>query len=414
MPQTGSADKTAPRIVLYSHDTLGFGHLRRNIMLANRLRQLPGRPDILLLAGMREAGSFNLPAGIDLITLPAYAKQADGKYAPRHLGLSLRALSRIREATIMAAVRSFRPDLFIVDNVPRGAQNELDATLQMLSETGGTRVVLGLRDVIDHRDKVRGQWVRQRNFSAVQEWFDEVWIYGAQEFYDLIAEYDMGAAFAQKARFTGYLRRDLAVDPAASRAIRDQVLQGDRTPYVMTMVGGGRDGLALCKAFAQSRMPAGRRGILVTGSQMSPQDTDVVEDLARDNPDLTVIRFLAETIALIEGADRFIGMGGYNTICEVLSLNKHALIVPRARPRAEQLIRAERLAALGLIDMLHPDEISADRLSAWMTQPRRASNFTPINMDGLENVARFAAEAMVPESGAPQSRTPPRSQPLLH
>lgn len=402
MPVSASEKRSNPRIVLYSHDTLGFGHLRRNIMLASHLRELPDSPDILLLAGMREAGSFNLPRGIDLVTLPAYAKQADGKYAPRHLGLSLKALSKIREATIMAAVQSFKPDLFIVDNVPRGAQNELDATLEMLRKTGGTHVVLGLRDVIDHRDKVRAQWVKQRNFSAVNEWFDEVWIYGAQEFYDLIAEYDMGAMLEGKARFTGYLRRDHAVDPAVSEAIRNQVLKGDPTPYIMTMVGGGRDGLALCKAFAQARLPEGRRGILVTGSQMSPQDSQIVSDIARDNRNLTVIDFLAETIALIDGADRFIGMGGYNTICEILSLNKDALIVPRATPRAEQLIRAERLAAHGLIDMLHPDDISADRLTAWMERPRRQSNFaSPINMDGLENVGLFASEAFA----AKQSHT---------
>ena len=402
MSNTQSPEAPRPRIVLYSHDTLGFGHLRRNIMLAGRLRELPSQPDILLLAGMREAGSFNLPAGVDLITLPAYAKQADGKYAPRHLGLSLGALAKIRENTIMAAVLSFRPDLLIVDNVPRGAQHELDATLRMLRETGGTRVVLGLRDVIDQRDKVRGQWVKQRNFTAVSEWYDEVWIYGAQDFYDLIAEYDMGPIIHEKARFTGYLRRDRAVDPAVSEMIRDQVLHGDSTPYIMTMVGGGRDGLALCKAFAEARLPEGRRGILVTGSQMSPRDAGVVADIARDNHRLKVIDFLSETIALIDGAERFIGMGGYNTICEVLSLNKDALIVPRATPRAEQLIRAERLANLGLIDMLHPDDISAERLSAWMERPRRPSNFpSPINMDGLDNVARFASEAFA----AKQPRT---------
>lgn len=395
MSSTVPEQGNRPRIVLYSHDTLGFGHLRRNIMLASRLRELEAQPDILLLAGMREAGSFNLPAGIDLITLPAYAKHSDGRYAPRHLGLSLDALTKLRENTIMAAVLSFQPDLFIVDNVPRGAQHELDATLRMLRQTGGTRVVLGLRDVIDRKDKVRGQWVRQRNFTAVNEWYDEVWIYGAPDFYDLIAEYDMGPVIRNKARFTGYLRRDHAVDPAVSDMIRDQVLHGDSSPYVMTMVGGGRDGLALCKAFAEARLPEGRRGILVTGSQMSPRDAKIVSDIARNNRNLTVIDFLSETIALIDGAERFIGMGGYNTICEVLSLNKHALIVPRAKPRAEQLIRAERLAEIGLIDMLHPDDISAASLTAWMERPRRQSNFSnPINMDGLENVAMFASQVI--------------------
>lgn len=397
MSRTATAKSTdhAPRIVLYSHDTLGFGHLRRNIMLADRLRAMPERPDILLIAGMREAGSFNLPEGIDLITLPAYAKQSDGNYAARHLGLGLEALTRLRAATIMATVSAFRPHLFIVDNVPRGAQNELDPTLQMLRRDRHTHVVLGLRDVIDRRDKVRAQWVRQRNFSAVNEWFDEVWIYGAQDFYDLIHEYDMGAMFQSKARFTGYLQRSRAVNPAVSAQIRDQLLKDDTRPYMLAMVGGGRDGLTLCKSFAQSRLPQGTRGILVTGSQMSPHDAQVVADLSRENRDLTVVEFLSETIALIEGAEKVIGMGGYNTVCEMLSMSKDALIVPRARPRAEQLIRAERLAELGLLDMMHPDEISPKGLAAWMAGPRRARNHPgPIDMTGLDHVAQYATEAL--------------------
>ncbi|MBB1490150.1 MULTISPECIES: hypothetical protein [unclassified Paracoccus (in: a-proteobacteria)] len=107
-----------------------------------------------------------------------------------------------------------------------------------------------------------------------------------------------------------------------------------------------------------------------------------------------MIDFLSETIALIDGADRLIGMGGYNTACEVLSLNKDGLIVPRATPRAEQLIRAERLASLGLIDMLHPDEISAkppDGLDGSSAQTVELP--LPDQHEGLKNVTLFAAQA---------------------
>jgi len=57
-------------------------------------------------------------------------------------------------------------------------------------------------------------------------------------------------------------------------------------------------------------------------------------------------------------------MGGYNTFCEILSLDKRALLVPRVNPREEQLIRARRAAELGLVDMLHPDEAENPKLMA--------------------------------------------------
>src|SRR5262249_6601548 len=65
-------------------------------------------------------------------------------------------------------------------------------------------------------------------------------------------------------------------------------------------------------------------------------------------------------------ADRVVAMGGYNTIYEVLSFEKHALIVPRSKPRHEQGIRAERLRQLGLIEVLHPEDVSPAALSDWL------------------------------------------------
>ena len=68
---------------------------------------------------------------------------------------------------------------------------------------------------------------------------------------------------------------------------------------------------------------------------------------------------------LIAGAKAVVAMGGYNTYCEILSFDKPALIVPRVKPREEQLIRARRAAELGLVEMLLPEEAEdAERMAA--------------------------------------------------
>ena len=137
-----------PRIALYSHDTMGLGHIRRNTLIAQTLIQPPLSAQVLLVSGIRESGAFALPPGIDSITLPAYRKRPDGNYTARALDMPLEQLVALRSQTILAALTAFAPQLLIVDNVPRGALSELDTVLPTM-RARGTHIVLGLRDIID-------------------------------------------------------------------------------------------------------------------------------------------------------------------------------------------------------------------------------------------------------------------------
>jgi len=47
-----------------------------------------------------------------------------------------------------------------------------------------------------------------------------------------------------------------------------------------------------------------------------------------------------------------VSMGGYNTVCEILSQGNPSLIIPREQPRREQLIRAQVLRAHNLADFI--------------------------------------------------------------
>lgn len=151
-----------PRIALYSHDTMGLGHIRRNTLIAQTLIQPPLSAQVLLVSGIRESGAFALPPGIDSITLPAYRKQPDGNYTARALDMPLEQLVALRSQTILAALTAFAPQLLIVDNVPRGALAELDTVLPTM-RARGTHIVLGLRDIIDTPEAVARQWERQKN-----------------------------------------------------------------------------------------------------------------------------------------------------------------------------------------------------------------------------------------------------------
>ena len=357
----------ARRYVLYSHDTMGLGHMRRNLHLAAMLTSLPHPGICLLITGAREGGLFRVPAGVDCLSLPSMYKEHDGAYRSRSLGVSLKDLVSVRARTIWAAVDSFEPDVLIVDNVPRGAGRELDCTLKRLSREGRTRCVLGLRDVLDDPGAIQSEWAKSANLDAIREYFSAVWVYGDPRVLDPVLEYGFPPDVATKVRYTGYLDRRTANVATESETIACPMPATGSPPRLMLcLVGGGQDGARVADAFATATLPDDSHGVIVTGPFMPRDAVRRLQNLAAPNPRLRVIEFTAEPTGLLEQADRIVSMGGSNTVSEILSYEKPALIVPRISPRREQLIRAERLRALGLVDMLHPDELCADALTRWL------------------------------------------------
>ena len=352
------------RIALYSHDTMGLGHMSRNLLLAEELAASWHRPSVLLISGSREIGRFGIPRGTDVLSLPALYKDAASTYHARSLDVPLSELVALRSATILGALDAFAPDVFIVDNVPRGAQGELDAALRHLRAIGRTRCVLGLRDILDDAAHVRSEWARAANFSAVQRYFDAVWVYGDQDVTDVATEYGFPENVRRRIRYTGYL--DQRVRGGAIGRSAFPVSQRDT---VLCLLGGGQDGIGLAESFAKAPLPEPLRGLLVTGPMMSQSDRRRVEFASAGRERFQTVEFLDKPAAAMCDAHAVITMGGYNTVCDVLSYAPRALLVPRVRPRSEQLIRATRLAARGLLEVLHPDAATPEALAAWASSP---------------------------------------------
>jgi predicted glycosyltransferase len=384
------------RVALYSHDTMGLGHMRRNLLIAEALRRSRLRSVVLMIAGAREANFLTTAAGVDCIALPSLRKDADGRYGPRHLEVSLSSLLAVRAWTTRSAMQAFQPDVLIVDNVPRGALGELDPVLEWLRRHGRTRIVLGLRDVLDDPVAARAEWEEAANQDAIRRYYDAVWVYGDPVVYDPVREYAFAPDVAAKVRYTGYLDPRARLKPTGGNADPIATLGLPPGRLALCLVGGGQDGVELARAFAAAELPPDTNGVLITGPFMA---TDVWQRLHHDlssEPRRRVLSFLREPTLLLSRADRVVAMGGYNTVCEVLTLEKSALIVPRVKPRREQLIRAERLRALGLVDVLHPDHLSSGALSAWLAReppPVRRARET-VRLDGLRHLPRLIVEVL--------------------
>lgn len=390
---------TPARVAIYSHDTMGLGHLRRNLLIAQALAADPIGADVLLISGACEAQRFDLPVGVDALTVPAISKEADGSYTSRRLRTSLSSLLDLRGAIVSGALEQFRPDVMIVDNAPLGAGRELERALRALRVEGRARCILGLRDITDAPEAVRREWQRAGYEAAIRDLFDGIWVYGDPHVYDRVVEDDMAPDLAERTSFVGYLDQSCrAHETASADSLQLRSLIPDGAPLTLCLVGGGQDGAALAHAFARVRFARTGVGAILTGPFLDRSVRAELREIASRRDDLIVVDFLSDPRPLVERAERVICMGGYNTIGEVLSFAKRALVVPRIRPRAEQAIRARRMSELGLLDLLEPSAATPRALETWIARdakgrsgPREWRVVPRVRMDGLATIARSVA-----------------------
>lgn len=333
------------RIMFYSHDTFGLGHLRRSRTLATALTQSDPQTSAIILTGSPVAGRFTFPERVDHIRLPGVTKLSDGSYISQTLGAGIEDTTSLRAGLIQAAIERYEPDLLVVDKEPTGFRGELLPSLQGLRERGHTRTVLGLRDVLDEPTVLAAEWERKGATRAAEELYDEIWVYGMREMYDPTKGLPLSQDARSRMHWTGYLRREIAVD-----------VEVPDSPYILITPGGGGDGAAMVSLVlsAYEEDPTLEpKAVLVYGPFLSGELRDRLEArVAKLNGRVTATGFDRHIEALFVGAEGVISMGGYNTFCEVLSFDKRAVIVPRTTPRLEQWLRASRAEEMGLVRML--------------------------------------------------------------
>ncbi|MTH77899.1 glycosyltransferase family protein [Paracoccus aestuariivivens] len=340
------------RILMYSHDTFGLGHLRRCREIAHALVEAYRGLSVMIISGTTIAGAFDYRVRVDFVKIPSVIKLRNGEYQSMAQHTSLEDTLTIRRAIIRQTAETFRPDIFITDKEPMGLHGEIEETLIYL-KSQGTRLVLGLRDVMDAPELLAPEWERKDVLRKLEAYYDRIWVYGPEGFHDPLAGLDVSPLVRGRMRYTGFLRRSIQwADTPASRPAEG---------YVLVTTGGGGDGADLFRAvFAAHRMDPGLdRTVAVLGPYLPARERAELLADAATLPHVEVIEFDNRFEDLVAGASGVVGMGGYNTFCEILSFDRPALIVPRTQPRLEQAIRAERAAELGLTRMM-PAEEAAD------------------------------------------------------
>ena len=340
-------------ILMYSHDTYGLGHIRRTMAIAAHL--LGPRVNILILTGSPIAGRFSFPEKIDFVRIPGMIKKTNDEYLPLSIKINARHALDIRKNIITATAKTFQPQLFIVDKEPLGLRKEVLPTLKWLQRSRpDTRAILGLRDIMDDAATVKKDWQDKGVYEILQNLYSEIWVYGNRQFYDPIEEYDIGESISQKMYFTGYIPRKMPGPEAVHNIRKELGVQPDDKLVVVT-TGGGGDGYLVMSNYVSmlesAPKPIPFKSVLITGPFMPKNKRRKIFKRAR-KLGVRGYHFYRQMEKIFAAADLAVCMGGYNTLCEILSQGTPSLVIPRETPRKEQLIRAQAFKRHNLVDYI--------------------------------------------------------------
>lgn len=372
----------------YCHDGVGLGHFHRSLAISERVRRAHPASTFLLATGTPYVPIFDLPDGVDYIKLPAIAKSGSQTYSGKYLTTSIERIICCREAILLSAAQTFDPAVLLVDKAPSGVCGELLSTLRWLRRHHPqTRIVFGMRDIEDEPETTIEQWKSSGALEALEECYHEIWVYGMQSLFDVTDEYRLPQTIRDKLRFVGYVVQDKCSHDSESNS----------NGSVLVTVGGGTDGEFLLKTFlagpAKELSAKGITSTIIGGPDLTTHSAGHLRQVASQIPGVEWLDYVSCMNCRIRQAGVVVSMGGYNTLCEIVSSGKPAVVVPRTTPRLEQTMRARLWSKRAAVDVIQQENLTpatlTDRVLANLEKgPLKTSH--ELDFKGLDRVsARF-------------------------
>jgi predicted glycosyltransferase len=350
--------------LLYAQDSKGMGHIARSRTIARSLLAAHPNSVAYLVTESPIIEDFPLPERCKYVKLPPHLtsnplpkNDAADEALNQHVGDDRARL--LRDIALELA-----PDLVLVDHSPLGHKGEFrDGLLALKAQCPDTKFVCGLRDLKDDPARTRARWQALGVYDAFESLYDGIAVYGLRTLYDVAEAYAIPPSVRSKLFYCGYIVREQApVDAEVLRLLYGLPQDGR---LVVATVGSGKDGYRVLEAAQaaverlRTRFPS-LNAIFVTGPFMPAEQAGMLK--TQETPRSRVVS-QADNLQLVAAADAVVGMGGYNSVYEALSLGRPLVIVPRDIHRAEQRIRAAMLASLGLARAVQPNDLTVENLA---------------------------------------------------
>ncbi|MGD9287601.1 MAG: glycosyltransferase [Desulfobacterales bacterium] len=377
------------KIIQYCQHVLGIGHFMRSLEISRALSD----HEVFLVSGGPPVDT-RLPKHVVEVRLPDLQMNQEFKgLFSTGKNSSIDQIKEERKRRLFALFDEIKPDVFLVELYPFGRKAfrfELDPILQALAEDRRFRctVVCSVRDILvekEDRDKHESRAVQTLN-----QYFDAVLVHADPKLIELGRTFDHFDEIAISLHYTGYIAAKPSPDGGA--AIRKQLHLGEKGFLIVASAGGGSVGAplldAVIRAFSRLERHNACHLQVFAGPYLDQGAYNLMKSHAGRN--VQVSRFTGDFLSYLAAADLSVSMGGYNTTMNILASGVPALVWPFSRNR-EQRLRAERLAAMGVIRVLDDDDLRPGRLAEIMDRwiHRSTRSRIDINLDGAANTAKW-------------------------
>jgi predicted glycosyltransferase len=383
-------------VLVYVQHLLGIGHLQRTAALVEALSRA-GLSIWTVTGGMPVP---DLPLGGDRVVQLPPGRAVDARFSlVDETGTPpSEAWKEERKALILKTFHEARPRCLLIELFPFGRRQMRFELLPLLAAAheGPRRpkIVTSLRDILNRPPPEKAAWM----IETFGRFFDLAIVHSDPRILTLEESFPEAATIAGRIRYSGFVvRRPGSV--GTSHRVDGGGSPGDAE--VLVSIGGGAVGRDLVEAALAAR-PMTVLGEAAWRFLLGPNfAADDLADLQRRAPAGVIVeRARRDFLDLLSNCRLSISQAGYNTVMEVLSLGKPAVVVPfAAGGESEQTFRAQRLRSLGLLSLVEESDLAPASLAAAVDEAstrreRSAADVPAIDLDGADRTAKLLCELM--------------------
>ena len=370
------------RMIFYTHDGAGLGHLTRISRIAEAL-STHHNVECMVVSGFREM-SFVVNKNLHVCKLPSRDSMIEERanYWNQHafIDIDIPEVYKWRRVDMETIFSLYMPDAFFIDYYVTGKREEL---LEIIKKHHKTTLFYYInRGIIGCEWSIKTQVLTENNCMMLEKYFKRIFLTNDESVFDFTKVYDLSNEIKNKWINVGYISKKIsAAEIKRTRTLRNV---NDKV-WVVCTAGGGKLGESFIETMIQiaTEFPEAEFDI-ISGPRNS------IELPVSDSKNCRYHKCLNNLSSFIAAADICITTGGYNTMTEAMSNDTYMMIKPsQLEKEDEQFFHASLLSLKMDTDLLIKDENDLKDKIREFLKYRSVPDYSKLNMNGLKTIKKI-------------------------